>query len=279
MAKKSRKKIPASFPFFPDDWLGSSKVAVMSLAEQGAYLRLLCHQWNDPTCTLPDDDARLAALSGFGAEWPKHSELMRQAFIPHKTGTRIHNEKLSKKRAESKAFHKRLRKRGEAGARARWEAAEAQRLNASANTQALLEQGDASAIPQAMLGDGPPRSPVPGPLPHPSKVKKEPSLEAEPKDSKAAGFLKLFTDPDTRTSAHEFLGFIESHGRFNGRTEGLMRELWNLYSGMTTDDPKFPADRIFRHAVDEFIKHDGKSTAYMGTVIEKTIMRWRDGQF
>ena len=35
------------FPFYPGEWLRSPTVLGMSLLEQGAYLRLLCVQWED----------------------------------------------------------------------------------------------------------------------------------------------------------------------------------------------------------------------------------------
>jgi hypothetical protein len=44
MAKAS-KRAPDSFPFFWRDWCGSPLVLGMDLATQGAFLRLLCLQW------------------------------------------------------------------------------------------------------------------------------------------------------------------------------------------------------------------------------------------
>jgi len=55
------KDAPA-FDFYPERWL--SGVAILSDAEQLAFLRLLCHQWlNDG---LPDDVAALKRLGGKG---------------------------------------------------------------------------------------------------------------------------------------------------------------------------------------------------------------------
>lgn len=177
MAKKRTNNIPASFPFYPDDWLASTKRALMSPAERGAYIDLLAHQWNDPTCTLPDDDVALAALSGLGADWPKHASRMRQAFVPHKINGRIHNEKLSRKRAEALSFLKKASKRGKIGAQKRWEAAHAQDVTANPIREAKSKHGDASSTPQAMLGDG---SPVPFPGPHPLSIKRGGKRTAAP---------------------------------------------------------------------------------------------------
>lgn len=49
------------FPFYPADFLGGT--FAMDAAEVGAYLRLLCLQWQGGG--LPNDPAKLAALSGY----------------------------------------------------------------------------------------------------------------------------------------------------------------------------------------------------------------------
>jgi uncharacterized protein YdaU (DUF1376 family) len=61
------------FPVMVNDWLSSTAVTLMTVAEEGAYWRLLCHAWNDPGCLLPDDDASLAALSRLGDAWNQGS--------------------------------------------------------------------------------------------------------------------------------------------------------------------------------------------------------------
>jgi len=71
------------FPFFVNDWLSSTAVNAMTLAEQGAYLRLLCLAWNEPDCTLPDDDAQLSLLSLLNRAWALGSdEKIRACFCP-----------------------------------------------------------------------------------------------------------------------------------------------------------------------------------------------------
>ncbi len=40
-------KHPPAFQFYPSDYLASARVQAMSLASQGAYIRLLCYQWQD----------------------------------------------------------------------------------------------------------------------------------------------------------------------------------------------------------------------------------------
>lgn len=49
------------FPFYPGEWLRSPTVLGMSLQEQGAYLRLLCVQWEDGYVD-PEDVALVLGL-------------------------------------------------------------------------------------------------------------------------------------------------------------------------------------------------------------------------
>lgn len=61
-------------PLFVSDWLSSESVSCMSLAAQGAFIRLLCYQWQNGT--IPDDEVRLAKLlivtpADFSEVWPE----------------------------------------------------------------------------------------------------------------------------------------------------------------------------------------------------------------
>lgn len=75
----AKGKAPA-FLFYPGDWLSSTSIALMTPAEEGAYIRLLCHEWNDPDCSLPSDDESLAALSRLGASWAKSGPKIMRNF-------------------------------------------------------------------------------------------------------------------------------------------------------------------------------------------------------
>ena len=99
--KKKTGKAPA-FQFYASDWLGSNKRAMMSLEQQGAYLLLLCRQWSDPTCSLPDDDGLLAGLSELGEGWfTIGCPLVRDCFPKHPTlDGRLANPKLLELRYE-----------------------------------------------------------------------------------------------------------------------------------------------------------------------------------
>ena len=58
-------KQPPAFQFYPADWLGSQRVALLSLEEEGAYIRLLAYCWQHGS--IPADTDRLARLIGKGS--------------------------------------------------------------------------------------------------------------------------------------------------------------------------------------------------------------------
>lgn len=57
------EKAPA-FQFYPQDYLSSSRVAFMTLEEEGAYIRLLCYCWT--MGSIPKDPELCARLAGKG---------------------------------------------------------------------------------------------------------------------------------------------------------------------------------------------------------------------
>lgn len=79
---------PHWFPFYVNDFLSSSKVTLMSNEERGGYILLLCHEWNDPHCTLPDNDEAIRKLSQLMGDLT----LVKSCFI-RKRG-RLLNERL-----------------------------------------------------------------------------------------------------------------------------------------------------------------------------------------
>ena len=52
-----------AFQFYPNDWLASNAVAVMSLEETGAYINLLACSWGTSDCGLVLNDMALACFS------------------------------------------------------------------------------------------------------------------------------------------------------------------------------------------------------------------------
>jgi uncharacterized protein YdaU (DUF1376 family) len=85
-----------SFQFYPDAWLSSTDVQLMSPAEEGAYFRLLCHAWMSEDCGLPVDDEALSVLSRLGAKWAKSGPRILKKF--DRIGDRLFNPRLVEER-------------------------------------------------------------------------------------------------------------------------------------------------------------------------------------
>ncbi len=113
-------KAPA-FQFYASDWLGSTRRAMMTPAQRGAYIDLLCYQWGDATCSLPDDDETLATLSGLGDEWVNgSSSTLRPCFPKHPTlPGRIANPRLLEVKAARDEWVERSRQGGIKSGKAR----------------------------------------------------------------------------------------------------------------------------------------------------------------
>ena len=82
-----------SYNFYPNNWLASARIAAMLPEQEGAYIRLLCFQWNSEDQTLPDDDILLAAMSRLGPRWETMGAAVKACFHPHGPG-KLRNERL-----------------------------------------------------------------------------------------------------------------------------------------------------------------------------------------
>ena len=102
---KSNMSKPPAFQFYPGDWLASTKISLMSPREEGAYIRLLCHAWSDPQCSLPDDDDILASLSRLGPEWFEGASTKIRACFKKK-GHRLYSERLKIEREKQREWRK-----------------------------------------------------------------------------------------------------------------------------------------------------------------------------
>ena len=116
--RDSLKKTPHSFPFFAVDWLSSTAVSAMTLAEEGCYIRLLAYMAEDETCSLPSDPALLARLCKHTT--PDTVQAILGSFIPHPTmAGRITHRKLIECRDMAIKARERLSLAGQASARQR----------------------------------------------------------------------------------------------------------------------------------------------------------------
>jgi uncharacterized protein YdaU (DUF1376 family) len=102
------------FPMLTNDFLGSTKISLMTTEEIGAYALLLCHAWNDAKCTLPDDDESLRKLGRISGDLAR----LRACFT--KKGTRLINKKLWVVWKKQQEKHRLLSESGTRGGKKRW---------------------------------------------------------------------------------------------------------------------------------------------------------------
>ncbi len=100
-----------AFQIYPNEWLGSTKIMLMTPAEEGAYFRLLCIEWNSRDCSLPDDDKQLSVLSRLDQEWFNGSGIkIRQNFVSRRG--KIFNKRLLKEREKQEEWREKCREGG-----------------------------------------------------------------------------------------------------------------------------------------------------------------------
>ena len=104
------KKIPA-FQFYPADWLSSQRVALLTLEEEGAYIRLLCYCWKNGE--LPNDMEQLAKLIGKGGSVLLATKV---ATMFQADGTRLVHDRLDALREERERWLEKSRQGGLASA-------------------------------------------------------------------------------------------------------------------------------------------------------------------
>ncbi len=110
-----------SFNFYPNNWLGSSRVSTMTPAQEGAYIRLLCYQWNSENQTIPDDDEALAMLSRLGPGWLDSKRSILKCFHPvDGIPGALRNERLFHEFERIDALRKRRSAGGKKGMSSRW---------------------------------------------------------------------------------------------------------------------------------------------------------------
>lgn len=83
------------FPFYAADWRLSNTVRAMTFEQRGVYVELLVIAWDDgmERPSLPDDNAKLAALTGLGKRWLKVGRpVLEMCFIQTDDGWQ--NERL-----------------------------------------------------------------------------------------------------------------------------------------------------------------------------------------
>jgi uncharacterized protein YdaU (DUF1376 family) len=113
-------KAPA-YSWYPRDFAGDEPVQLMSLEEEGAYRRLLDHQWMHGS--IPADLPQIAkvcknvAVSKMRKIWPAISTCFMAV---ESDASRLQNRKLERVRQENKEYREQRSAAGKLGAKARW---------------------------------------------------------------------------------------------------------------------------------------------------------------
>ena len=109
-------KRPA-FQFYPGDWLGSQRVSLLTLEEEGAYLRLLASCWQHGS--IPSAPEMIARLIGKGSSTTLATTLATM-FQPHPNNpTLLVHDRLEKEREKQDAWSEKCREGGRKSAEMR----------------------------------------------------------------------------------------------------------------------------------------------------------------
>jgi len=124
----------------------------MTTEQVGAHFLLICKAWfEDPPCTVPDDDVVLARWARLPlARWRKIKAGVLCAYYLGEDG-RWHQKRLEEVDADQAAYRESMGKRARTAAEKRW--AKDRERRAGSNAQAMLEHPP--SMDQAMLGDAP----------------------------------------------------------------------------------------------------------------------------
>ena len=113
----SKVKNPPAFQFYPESWLGDPDVQMMSLAEKGAYITLICSIWVRDGFPNEEDKVRrlLGSPKNFKTLW---NNIKHKFVVVDET---IHHRRLIKERDKIEDYKNKRSKAGKIGAKARWQ--------------------------------------------------------------------------------------------------------------------------------------------------------------
>lgn len=90
-----------SFQFYPSDWLGSQRVQMLTLEEEGAYIRLLASCWQHGS--IPADPEMAAKIIGKGGSTTLATTVLTM-FQPAKEQGRMTHDRLELEREKQAAW-------------------------------------------------------------------------------------------------------------------------------------------------------------------------------
>ena len=150
------EKAPA-FQFYPKDWISDESVLLMSLEQEGAYIRLLCHAWLHGS--IPADVDQLARICRTSPA------RMRQVWCGvaccfSEVDGRLVNARLERQRAKQEAFRAERAASGKKGSDGKW--GKHGSAKGSANKEPLANDGLPFSSPSASPLTDPPLPPASG---------------------------------------------------------------------------------------------------------------------
>lgn len=108
-----KQKAPA-FQFYPADYLQSLRVQMMTLEEEGAYIRLMSYCWKNES--IPSDLELLARLVGKGASTTLLSNIVPMFNQDPKDPTKLRHERLDKEREKQRLWREKSSEGGKKSA-------------------------------------------------------------------------------------------------------------------------------------------------------------------
>ena len=152
MANEKEGKPPA-FQMYARDWIAGT--LMMSHEEKGAYMDLLCVQWDNGP--LPDDPVEIARALGGAKAYKKLWPRLQAKFPPLPDGRRA-NAKLERIRA-IQALRRDAGSKGGSKTQANGEANEAAKSKpASASAFASASENDSSVVASSLVGGDRPKA-------------------------------------------------------------------------------------------------------------------------
>jgi uncharacterized protein YdaU (DUF1376 family) len=108
-------KSPA-FQFYPSDYLSSQRVQMLTLEEEGAYIRLLCYCWQHGS--IPADPEQIARLVGKGASTTL-ATTVQAMFKQSKTEERLVHDRLEREKCKQAVWREKSAEGGRKSAEKR----------------------------------------------------------------------------------------------------------------------------------------------------------------
>ena len=108
---------PPAFQFYPADFLVDENVVLMSLAEVGAYIKLMCFCWREGS--IPNDTTILARLVGCDSSAMNSHWVNLSKCFEERDGRLIHS-RLERELEKQIDYHNERHESGKKGAKARW---------------------------------------------------------------------------------------------------------------------------------------------------------------